>query len=982
MEKVDAHAHSDVSSQALTLLLTGRSSVCCRTMADVMGQRGLLGLGVLLAWLLLFHLLVNIWLLCVFTSLLVVLGGWLSSQAVLESDSVLHLERFVPLEQAPLSPEDEQHLDQEIQDTVRKITRDFVSSWYSSVSSEGRLEAELHQAMSSMATELKQRARRVDRKDLAEKILHVLGGHLQDFLEAKEQQMKSSSEPQPLWAAYSSISTPHPALSSPTEGVNYIRAVAGLLLRILVPPPHLETRSGRFVVEELVSCSVLLPLVEKLSDPDWLNLLVIDIFGESSVPLETAVGDLASPSQHAPCAELDQGPMPPPEQAAIPPHLDYEGPGGGAEDGSDAAFSEAPPCDALDSEGGEFTHSLTEDDAPPFLKHFTRGSKANPFYLENDSDLDSPLTEDKPGSMDSLLIMGRGEGLFESCGPPAENSSGLELEEKVTGSLELVEDPGCCSASLAGTAEGAHSSQPDLDRAGSCAGTPHRELLLSVEQAGSELSVVSPLQGGPSMQAFSFEPLCSPEGPVLIQNLRITGTITAKEHRGTGSHPYTLYTIKYETSMACEKSVGLQSVSEDGEAPPADESSSPGQPMAYHMVNRRYSEFLNLQTRLEEKAELRRLIKGVKGPKKMFPEMPFGNMDSERIEARKGLLETFLKHLCAMPEIANSEEMQEFLALNTDARIAFVKKPFIVSRIDKMVVSAIVDTLKTAFPRSEPQSPTEDNDGEVDGGKMCADKRSRSRLKLSAKSVPFMNGSDVRAPVLFSCDQTATMFNGMSLGDLEAFLDKQEKLSAGAEEEEEVRPSSGQQGGWVDVHRAEQGQRHGEMVLAEVALNVLCLLMKQQWSWLCSENVQKAVRLLFGTLIDRWLDVSVADLTSTGYWVVYLQVIQEAVWPGGVLPDAPEPERSEQQKELTKQRALESLMRLVPDAVSELLGSEPYRLSWQTLLDSFQDPTINRHLVFCLLDLLLDHLVPEAADEAWQRAVLQNPPKNPEKLLD
>lgn len=127
--------------------------------------------------------------------------------------------------------------------------------------------------------------------------------------------------------------------------------------------------------------------------------------------------------------------------------------------------------------------------------------------------------------------------------------------------------------------------------------------------------------------------------------------------------------------------------------------------------------------------------------------------------------------------------MQEFLALNTDARIAFVKKPFIVSRIDKVrslifdygrtqyslhayftystcsvilpvcvampfvrdlylgwtwvrnpervsfcaqiVVNAIVDTLKTAFPRSEPQSPTEDNDGEVDGGKISGDKKSR-----------------------------------------------------------------------------------------------------------------------------------------------------------------------------------------------------------------------------------------------------------------
>lgn len=46
---------------------------------------------------------------------------------------------------------------------------------------------------------------------------------------------------------------------------------------------------------------------------------------------------------------------------------------------------------------------------------------------------------------------------------------------------------------------------------------------------------------------------------------------------------------------------------------------------------------------------------------------------------------TLLQQLCAIPETANSEEMQEFLALNTDARIAFVKKPFIVSRIDKVL---------------------------------------------------------------------------------------------------------------------------------------------------------------------------------------------------------------------------------------------------------------------------------------------------------
>lgn len=82
----------------------------------------------------------------------------------------------------------------------------------------------------------------------------------------------------------------------------------------------------------------------------------------------------------------------------------------------------------------------------------------------------------------------------------------------------------------------------------------------------------------------------------------------------------------------------------------------------------------------------------------------------------------------------------------------------------------------------------------------------RSRLKFSTKNIPFMNGSDIRPSVLFSCDQTSTVsnpllifhfggavtamtsssllfkvFNRMSLGDLEAFVTEQEKLASRSE---------------------------------------------------------------------------------------------------------------------------------------------------------------------------------------------------------
>lgn len=76
--------------------------------------------------------------------------------------------------------------------------------------------------------------------------------------------------------------------------------------------------------------------------------------------------------------------------------------------------------------------------------------------------------------------------------------------------------------------------------------------------------------------------------------------------------------FQYETAMGCENPGSIQAGSDDVEVVLSScENTSSIQPVAYHMVNRRYSEFLNLQTRLEEKAELRKLIKGKnrkKGP--------------------------------------------------------------------------------------------------------------------------------------------------------------------------------------------------------------------------------------------------------------------------------------------------------------------------------------------------------------------------------
>lgn len=61
-----------------------------------------------------------------------------------------------------------------------------------------------------------------------------------------------------------------------------------------------------------------------------------------------------------------------------------------------------------------------------------------------------------------------------------------------------------------------------------------------------------------------------------------------------------------------------------------------------------------------------------------------------------------------------------------------------------------------------------------------------------------------------------------------------------------------------------------------------------------------------------------ANLTCMQYWATYLRVLQQAVWPGGNLPAHPWPQRTQQQRDDTKQQSLQCLMNLLPGRVLSL----------------------------------------------------------------
>ncbi|KAM4828330.1 sorting nexin-19 isoform 2-T2 [Thomomys bottae] len=839
------------------------------TLSPLWSSRKLMVAGALLGWLLVIYLLVNVWLLCLLSASLAVLGGWLGSSAIVGVSGRLHLERFIQVTTCPPCPEAERQLELEISHTIQMIIRDFVLSWYHSVSQEPDFKEEMEAAMKGFVQDLRRRMSVVDKHALVQRVLTLCGCHLQSYIQAKEAAAGRQSDPvQPsqLWEAYCGATVPHPAVHSPSTEVAYTRHMVNAVLQGLVPKPHLETKTGRHVVVELITCNVVLPLISKLSDPDWIHLVLVTIFSKTrnpalmTKPLSPASmleepSALTSLPSVVDSQSLPERRAPSPVTAPVP--LNFSDPE--VEEGHEAVEGDLAGMAEEKKVGSDSSHFLQPD---------IRG----PLFLCEESELESPLSELSKetvllitqsdflseGIQDALCALEDSHSLETRDGEGTHGISGTENPQIETDTGVMVSMLNSCPEIQIDTAD-KEIEQGDATSLTSLLEEPEKtcplrpsclekDLTNSVSSLDPTLPTI-PLSSSPpgplSSSTFSFEPLSSPDGPVVIQNLRITGTITAREHSGTGFHPYTLYTVKYETALNGENSSGLQQ-------------------LAYHTVNRRYREFLNLQTRLEEKPDLRKFIKNVKGPKKLFPDLPFGNMDSDRVEARKSLLESFLKQLCAIPEIANSEEVQEFLALNTDARIAFVKKPFVVSRIDKMVVSAIVDTLKTAFPRSEPQSPTEElSEAENESKPQTEGKKaSKSRLRFpSSKIGPTLSVTEEHDRVLYCFQEGSVESDALSLSGMESFIEKQTKLlemppaeAPGKDHEPVPREcvdvcSSAIPVPAQDLNKSDTGT---ETELADTALDLILLLLMEHWKWLCTENMQKFVHLTFGSLVQRF----------------------------------------------------------------------------------------------------------------------------------
>jgi len=126
-------------------------------------------------------------------------------------------------------------------------------------------------------------------------------------------------------------------------------------------------------------------------------------------------------------------------------------------------------------------------------------------------------------------------------------------------------------------------------------------------------------------------------------------------------------------------------------------------------------------------------------------------------------------------------------------------------------------------------------------------------------------------------------------------------------------------------------------------------------NWLRGRAVVVVLHQLLGGTIERKVRENVKAFTQDEALIRYISLLRDTVWPEGVMKRDIKPRTS---AEKTKSRTEASLMlaTLVPDLAGSVVGRINAQAASRRIFATFNNPRLNAHLVFTLLDEIVDAL--------------------------
>lgn len=199
----------------------------------------------------------------------------------------------------------DEELDRAVGEFYSVILNNFISSWFSTLSSDEEFVHLVRQCLRDATCRLGVALQGLDMpKLITERLLPVCFAHSDTLskllLDGVPMAQLSSTfilHEHPL----------HPAVCNRQSEIQYLRSVAHLLIPKLIPSTqqHLQSPAFHSLLRELIACWVLLPLLDVIADPNLLNALIIAatdapvkrvyIDGAKVAFLESFVGAKAQP---------------------------------------------------------------------------------------------------------------------------------------------------------------------------------------------------------------------------------------------------------------------------------------------------------------------------------------------------------------------------------------------------------------------------------------------------------------------------------------------------------------------------------------------------------------------------------------------------------------------------------------------------------------------------------------------------------------
>uniref|UniRef100_A0A4X2KA36 Sorting nexin 25 n=1 Tax=Vombatus ursinus TaxID=29139 RepID=A0A4X2KA36_VOMUR len=157
-------------------------------------------------------------------------------------------------------------MDKALKEVFDYSYRDYILSWYGNLSrDEGQLYHLLSEDFWEVAKQLRHRLSHVDVvKVVCSDVVKTLLTH---FCDLKAAHARQEEQPRPFLL--------HACLRNSDEEVRFLQTCSRVLVFCLLPSKDVQSLSLRIVLAEILTTKVLQPVVELLSDPDYINQMLL-----------------------------------------------------------------------------------------------------------------------------------------------------------------------------------------------------------------------------------------------------------------------------------------------------------------------------------------------------------------------------------------------------------------------------------------------------------------------------------------------------------------------------------------------------------------------------------------------------------------------------------------------------------------------------------------------------------------------------------